>query len=65
MGTSLLALVLAEQVNSRSGIGHIISVAQGSMRIDIITGAILVYALLGVAVDVIMRFLEARLLPWK
>ncbi|MFO6451406.1 MULTISPECIES: ABC transporter permease [unclassified Aeromicrobium] len=65
MGVSLLALIVAEQVNSRNGIGHIIFVATGALRIDIIAGAILIYALLGVVVDMIMRFLERRLLPWK
>lgn len=65
MGVSLLALIVAEQVNSKSGIGHIIFVANGALRIDIITGAILIYAVLGVLVDITMRFLERRLLPWK
>jgi sulfonate transport system permease protein len=65
MGTSLLALVLAESVNSRSGLGFIIAMAQGAIRVDIITAIILVYALLGVIVDVVMRLLERRLLPWK
>ena len=65
MGVSLLALVLAESINSRSGIGFIIAIAQGAIRVDIIIAAILIYALLGVIVDVIMRVLERRLLPWK
>ncbi len=65
MGVSLLALIVAEQVNSKSGIGHIIFVATGALRIDIITGAILIYAVLGVIVDITMRFFERRLLPWK
>jgi len=65
MGVSLLALIVAEQVNTENGIGHIIFVATGALRIDIITGAILIYAVLGVLVDITMRFFERRLLPWK
>ncbi|MDV6271435.1 ABC transporter permease [Rhodococcus globerulus] len=65
MGVSLLALIVAEQVNSKSGIGHIIFVATGALRIDIIAAAIIIYALFGVVVDIVMRILEHRLLPWK
>jgi len=65
MGVSLLALVLAESVNAHSGLGYIIAIAQGAIRVDIITAAIIIYALLGVGVDVVMRILERRLLPWK
>lgn len=65
MGVSLLALVLAESVNARSGLGYIISIAQGAIRVDLITAVVIIYALLGVAVDIVMRFLERRLLPWK
>ncbi|TCB96714.1 ABC transporter permease [Micromonospora zingiberis] len=64
MGTALLALIIAEQVNANSGIGQTISVAASALRIDIVTAGIVVYALLGIAVDVVMRLLERILLPW-
>lgn len=65
MGTSLLALIVAEQVNSRSGIGYIIYLASSALRIDLIIVGILIYAMLGVLVDVVMRLIEKRSVPWQ
>ena len=64
MGVSLLALIIAEQVNTQNGIGQIISVASSALRIDIVTSGIIIYAVLGIAVDITMRVLERVLLPW-
>ncbi|MFT4002208.1 MAG: ABC transporter permease [Rhizobium sp.] len=65
MGTSLLALIVAEQTNSRAGIGYLIFIASGAMRIDLIVACVLVYAVLGIAVDLIMRAVEKAALPWR
>ncbi|MHC9294221.1 ABC transporter permease [Mycobacterium sp. LTG2003] len=64
-GTALLALVAAEQINTTSGIGYILNTANQFQRTDIILAGILVYAALGIVVDVIMRLLEHLLLPWR
>jgi len=64
-GTALLALVAAEQINTTSGIGYILNTANQFQRTDIIIAGILVYALLGVAVDVVMRLVERYALPWR
>lgn len=64
-GTALLALVAAEQINTTSGIGYILNTANQFQRTDIILAGILVYAALGIVVDVIMRLLEHVLLPWR
>lgn len=64
MSTSLLALIVAEQVNSKSGIGHIIYLASNALRIDIIIAGILMYAVLGICVDVVMRIVERVSVPW-
>ena len=64
MGVSLLALVAAEQVNARSGLGYIVNDARNSLRIDIILAGILVYAVLGLAVDLIVRLGSRVLMPW-
>jgi len=63
--TALLALVAAEQINSQAGIGYILNTANQFQRTDIIIAGILVYAVLGLIVDVIMRALERLLLPWR
>jgi sulfonate transport system permease protein len=35
------------------------------MRIDILVVGLLIYAFLGLAVDVLVRWLERRLLSWR
>ena len=65
MGVSLLALVLAEQINAREGIGYLLNNANQNQRPDIVITGILIYALLGIAVDVVMRIIERVALPWR
>ena len=64
-GVSLLALVVAEQINARAGIGYILTNANANQRSDIIIAGIIVYALLGIVTDIVMRRVEAAALPWK
>jgi sulfonate transport system permease protein len=64
-GTALLGLVAAEQINSQAGIGYILNTANQFQRTDIILAGILVYAALGLVVDLMMRGLEFFLLPWR
>jgi sulfonate transport system permease protein len=65
LGVSLVILVVAEQVNATSGIGYLISDARDFMRTDVIVVGLLVYALFGLTVDVLVRWLEQRLLAWR
>jgi sulfonate transport system permease protein len=62
---ALLALVLAEQVNATSGIGYLIENAQNNQRPDIVIAGIWIYAVLGIAIDFFMRFLERAAVPWR
>ena len=55
----------AEQINSQAGIGYILNTANQFQRTDIILAGILVYAVLGLLVDMLMRGLERILLPWR
>jgi sulfonate transport system permease protein len=64
MSTSLLALIVAEQVNSVNGIGHLIYLASNAVRLDLIMAGIITYAVLGVLVDVVMRLIERYSMPW-
>lgn len=64
-GVSLLALVAAEQINARSGIGFILINANQNQRTDIIIAGVIVYALLGIVIDLIMRVVERLALPWR
>lgn len=64
LGVSLLALVAAEQVNTRSGLGYIVMDARNSLRIDLVLAGIFVYAALGIVVDLLSRGLSRVLMPW-
>ena len=65
VGVSWLMLVVAEQVNAESGIGHMMMDAQDFLRTDIILVGLLVYGVLGLISDQIVRFLESTLLAWR
>jgi sulfonate transport system permease protein len=65
LGIAWLILVAAEQVNATSGIGYLMNDARDFMRIDIMVVGLLIYALLGLAVDILVRWLERRLLGWR
>ncbi|GLI25213.1 sulfonate transport system permease protein [Xanthobacter flavus] len=64
MGVALLSLVAAEQVNATSGIGYLALNPRASLRTDIILGVVLLYSVLGLAVDFLIRTAQSRLLPW-
>lgn len=64
LGISWLALVVAETVGASSGLGFMAMDAREFLRTDVIVLSIIIYALLGIIVDVIIRWLERRLLVW-
>jgi sulfonate transport system permease protein len=57
--------VVAEQVNASAGIGYLIDDARDYMRTDIIVVCLLVYSLLGLGTDFIVRMLEQKALAWR
>jgi sulfonate transport system permease protein len=60
-----LALVVVEQVNATSGIGYMITLARTYAQTDIILVGLVIYALLGLTSDALVRLLERRLLIWR
>jgi sulfonate transport system permease protein len=60
-----IALVTCEKVNAKAGIGYILSRAQDFARVDQQLVCILMYAILGLLTDALVRFLEARVTRWK
>jgi sulfonate transport system permease protein len=60
-----IALVTCEAVNAKSGIGYMLSRAQTFSRIDQEIVCILLYAVLGLITDRLVRFLETRVSRWK
>lgn len=65
LGVAWLALVVAEQVNANAGLGFIISQATQFLRNDVIFVALIVYCLLGLLTDALVRLLERRALAWR
>ena len=65
LGGAWLSLVVAEQINADAGIGYLINDARDFLRTDIIVVGLLVYAVLGLIADALVRILERRALAWR
>lgn len=65
LAVSWLALVFGEQVNATAGIGYLMSTAREFFQTDVVVVCLAVYALLGLAVDALVRLLERVLLSWR
>jgi len=65
LGAAWLSLIVAEQVNADAGIGYLINNAREFLRTDVVVVGLLVYALLGLVTDGLVRVLERRLLRWQ
>jgi sulfonate transport system permease protein len=62
---SWLILVVAEQINASAGLGYLINNARDFLRTDVIVVCLVVYALLGLGADAIVRTLERHALAWR
>jgi sulfonate transport system permease protein len=62
---SWLILVVAEQINASAGLGYLINNARDFSRTDVIVVCLVVYALLGLTADAIVRALERHALAWR
>jgi sulfonate transport system permease protein len=62
---SLLALVVGEQINANAGLGFMINQAESFLQNSIIMVALIVYAILGLLADWIVRSIERRALAWR
>jgi sulfonate transport system permease protein len=62
---SLLALVVAEQINANAGLGFMITQAQQFLQNNVIMVALIIYAVLGLVADAMVRLLERKALAWR
>lgn len=62
---SWLVLVVSEQINATSGIGFLMTQARSFAQTDVIVVGLVVYGLLGLVSDRLVRFTEGRVLPWR
>lgn len=60
-----IALVVVEQINATSGIGYMISLAGTYGQTDVIMAGLVVYAMLGLTAEFLVRTLAKILLPWQ
>ncbi|MBP2305549.1 ABC transporter permease subunit [Azospirillum melinis] len=65
LGVAWLSLVVGEQINASSGIGYLAMTAREFLRTDVIIVALIVYAILGLLADLIVRVIERRALVWR
>ncbi|MGO4714324.1 ABC transporter permease [Bradyrhizobium sp. 2TAF24] len=65
LGVAWLALIFGEQINANAGIGYLMNTARELFQTDIIVVCLVVYALLGLIVDAVVRLLERVLLSWR
>jgi sulfonate transport system permease protein len=62
---SLLALVVGEQINANAGLGFMITTAQEFLQNNIIMVCLIVYAILGLLADWVLRVVERKALAWR
>jgi sulfonate transport system permease protein len=65
LGTAWLALVVAEQINANAGLGYIINQGEQFLQQNVIFVALIVYLILGLLTDYIVRLIERRALVWR
>ena len=65
MGVCWGTVVAAELVAASQGAGMMIMVASKFTLTDIVIMGIIVIGIIGYAIDILMRWAENRLVPWK
>jgi len=65
LAVAILVLVVAEQINAQAGLGYLINNARDFLRTDIIVVCLVIYALLGLGADALVRAIEQRTLAWR
>ena len=65
LALSFIVMFAAEMINASSGLGHLIRVAENSLRFDLMYVSLLSIAILGYAGDRLVRLAHSRLLAWQ
>lgn len=64
-GISVVALVFAETIAASQGIGYLVTQASSFDNMPTLVVCIIIYALLGITADVLVRILERVTMPWR
>ena len=65
LALSFIVMFAAEMINARSGLGHLIRVAENSLRFDLMYVSLVTIAILGYAGDRLVRYAHRRVLAWQ
>jgi taurine transport system permease protein len=65
MGVCWGTVVAAEIVAADKGVGSMIMIAKNFLQTDTVVIGIMIIGLIGYAIEMFMRYLERRLIPWK
>ena len=64
-GISVIALVFTESIGANQGIGYLVSQADSLQQIPVLVVCVVIYALLGIGADLLVRLLERVSMPWR
>ena len=64
-GISVIALVFTETIGANQGIGYLVSQADSLQQIPVLVVCVVIYALLGIGADLLVRLLERVAMPWR
>jgi len=64
-GISIVALVFAETIAANLGIGYLVTQASSLQQVPTLMVCIIIYCLLGITADVLVRILERFTMPWR
>src|SRR5690606_16765854 len=64
LGIAWLSLVIGEGINAQGGIGYLVAQGRNALQTDWIILGLVLYAILGLLMEAMVRLLLWRLLPW-
>lgn len=65
LGIAWLSLVIGEGINADGGIGYLIAQGRNALETDWIILGLVLYAILGLLMEAVVRLIEWRALPWN
>lgn len=65
LGMALLLIVAAEMIGAKSGIGYMIWTGYETFNLEQMFSGLIIMAFLGYVFDILLDFLEKRVIPWK
>lgn len=65
LAISVVGLIAAEQVGTTKGIGYLVLLAKQYYRTDYMVLCVVLYAMMGIMFDLLIRVLERYAMPWQ